>query len=311
MASLMIRKIVNRWRFLTIIGLGMLALTATGSVISWADEAGGIGTRAIATSSVKTLRLPAAGTSSEENLQRRFAPPARPGDLRALSSAELEQFCLKNPRCGQKLNQARQGVRSTVPLPAATVPSQEERFLKPQVPVPPAPGLLPPLGPRSHVPGPVERFLSWLNPFAVDLAWAQAPFSITLTPDRRSNPSPLAALIVSGAMVSPAAYSTLYNGFSTDQPLADNKPYIWVNVILPVAGYYLVDVVASPSLTKLRHWSSQTIDTWDDRAGCAGLSVCHHVTVDLYAAGGHLWYFWADPTVMSADFYSFTIKSYP
>jgi hypothetical protein len=153
--------------------------------------------------------------------------------------------------------------------------------------------------------------LSWLNPFAVDLAWAQAPFSITLTPDRRSNPSPLAALIVSGAMVSPAAYSTLYNGFSTDQPLADNKPYIWVNVILPVAGYYLVDVVASPSLTKLRHWSSQTIDTWDDRAGCAGLSVCHHVTVDLYAAGGHLWYFWADPTVMSADFYSFTIKSYP
>ena len=304
-------KAMVRCRLRVATGFGILAVGILGGTLVWADEGNSIGTRAIPNAGVKTLRPAATAPSQEENLQRQFPPPPRPGDLRALSQAELEQWCLKNPRCGQKLNQARQGNRSSVPLPAMTVPSQEERFLKPQLPVLPAPGLLPPSGPRSHVPGPVERFLSWINPFAVDLVWAQTPLSITLTPDRRSNPSPLAALILNGGMVSPAAYSILYNGFSTDQPLADNKPYVWVNVILPAAGYYLVDVAASPSLTKLRHYSSQSIDTWDNRAGCAGLSVCHYVTVDLYAAGGHLWYFWADPSVLSANFYSFTIKSYP
>ena len=298
------------WKLLATTGLRVLTLLVATGVLAWADEGDGIGTRAIPNPGVKTLRPAVTGPSSEENRQRQFPPPARPGDLRELSPAELDQWCLKNPRCGQKLNQARQGSRSSVPLPATTVPSQEEKLQKQLLPVPPMQSM-PPMGPRSQALGLAERFLSWLNPFAAELAWAQTPFSITLTPDRRSTASPLASLFLNGGMVGPAAYSMLYNGFSTDQALADNKPYVWVNVILPAAGYYLVDVVASPSLTKLRHLSSQTIDTWDDRAGCAGLSVCHHVTVDLYAAGGHLWYFWADPTVMGATFYSFTIKSYP
>ena len=299
----------KRWRKCFAFALWGVAITA-GVQFTWANENAGIETRAIPNSPMKTLRPAVAASSQEETLQRQLPPAARAADLRALSSAELEQVCLKNPRCGQKLDQMRQG-RAATPLPAATVPSQEDKFVRPQLPVPPPPGFVPPLGPKSHMQDSVERFLALLNPFAVDAAWAQTPIAITLTPTRMGNPSPLASLLLAGGMWGGTAYYSLYNGNSTNQSMAENKPYVWFNVILPVGGYYLVDVVASPSLAKLRHWSSQTTDTWDNRAGCGGLSVCHHVTVDLYAAGGHIWYFWADPTVLGTEFYSITIKSYP
>jgi hypothetical protein len=309
MTSWTIRERVSRWRILAIIGLGVLALTVTGNVISWADDGDGIGTRAISSTGVKTLRPAATGPSAEDNLQRQFPPPPRPGDLQPSTPAQMEQYCLQNPRCGQKLNQARQGLRPSVPLSPANAPSLEDNFLK----LVPPPGQRIPLpGPRSHIPNPVERFFSWLNPFTVDSAWAQAPFSVTLTPDNRYVQSPPVGLgLVGGYMMGPVPFFWMHNAYSTNQSNAENKPYVYLYATLPAAGFYLIDMVASPSLTKLRHIADPISETWDYRAGCGGLSTCHHVSVEYYAAGNHFWYFWADPTVLYTYFYSVTIKSYP
>jgi hypothetical protein len=223
----------------------------------------------------------------------------------------MEQYCLQNPRCGQKLNQARQGLRPAAPLPAATGPSQEEKLQKQLLPIPPMPGI-PPMGPRSQTQGPVEWFLSWVNPFSVELAWAQTPFSLTLTPDNRGYTASNAYLgLYGGYMVNLPVYIMVNTLTTINSPSTDNKPYVYLSSNLLTTGYYLIDVVSSPSLTKFRHSSGQIIETWDDRAGCGGPSTCHHVAVDYYTAGPHYWYFWGDPTISGTVFYSITVKSYP
>jgi hypothetical protein len=138
------------------------------------------------------------------------------------------------------------------------------------------------------------------------------------TPDNRWNSaSPSSGLLVAGGYLAGATpFYWMYNAYSTNQPNAENKPYVYLYANLPTAGYYLIDIVSSPSLTKFRHSSGQILETWDDRAGCGGTGVgtiasCHHVTVDYYTAGSHFWYFWADPTVLYTYFFSVTLKSYP
>jgi hypothetical protein len=225
--------------------------------------------------------------------------------------AQMEQYCLQNPRCGQKLNQARQGLRPAAPLPAATAPSQEDQLRRQLLPIPPAQNM-PLLGPRSHAPSATERLFSWLNPFASDLAWAQTPFSVTLTPDNRGVAGSSTYLgLYGGYMVNLPVYIMTNTLTTINSPNTESKPYVYATSNLPTAGYYLIDIVASPSLTKFRHSSGQIVETWDDRAGCGGPSTCHHVAVDYYAAGQHYWYFWVDPTVGGTVFYSITIKSYP
>lgn len=221
---------------------------------------------------------------------------------------------MKSPKCRAKLEQAKQGKRPATALPAATGPSPEQKL---QQSLPPPAGGLMPMGPKSHMPGPVERFFSLLNPFTPDSAWAQTPLSLTYTPANMYNASANAAIgLFGGYSYGNYPFYTLYNVYSTNTGvMTENKPYVYLHVSIPAAGYYLIDVVASPSLTKLRHYdyslSSPILETWDYRAGCGGSSTCHYVTVDYYAAGSHIWYFWADPTVYSTYFYSITIKSYP
>ena len=293
-------------------GLASLALVLLCNGVIWADEGGGVGTRAIQNPGIKTLRPAAPGPSQEDSLQRQFPPPPRPGELQPATQVELEQHCQKNPRCGQKLDLARQGRRPSTPLPAATAPSLEDNILK-QSPHPPQ---LMPLGPRSHLPNVVDRFFSWINPFSVDLAWGQTAFSFTFTPDNRYAATGNTGIGLFGGYVSgPTPWFWMYNAYSTNQVLSENKPAVYLYSTLPAAGYYLIDIVASPSLTKFRHSSGAILDTWDDRAGCGGstgaMSYCHHVTVDYYTAGNHFWYFWADPTVLYTYFFSVTLKSYP
>ncbi len=296
-------------------GLAALALVLLCNGMIWADEGGGVGTRAIPNPGIKTLRPAAPGPSQEDNLQRQFPPPPRPGDLQPPTHAEMEQHCLKNQRCAQKLDQARQGRRPAMPLPAATAPSPEDNSLK----LAPSSGQRLPLpGPRSHIPNPAERFFSWINPFSIDLAWGQTTFSAVLTPDNRwSAAAPGSGIFVSGGYLAAGTpFFWMYNAYSTNQPNAENKPYVYLFANLPSTGYYLIDIVSSPSLTKFRHSSGQILETWDDRAGCGSTGVgtitpCHHVTVDYYTAGNHFWYFWADPTVLYTYFFSVTLKSYP
>jgi hypothetical protein len=257
----------------------------------------------------KTIIPAATGPSPEENAQKQLPPPAKPSELRVPTQADMESHCMQNPKCRQKLEQAKQGKRPAAPLPAATEPSPEEKLQK-SLP-PPAQGL--PLGgPRSHLPGPVERFFSLLDPLMPGTAYAQTGFAVTLTPANRVVGIPFAFLGLYGGYISGSQhYYTLTYG-STPSTLTQNKPYVYIQTNLSVAGYYLIDVVAGPSLTKLLQWpSNQILETWDYRAGCGGLSTCHHVTVDYYAAGYQNFYFWADPTVWGTQFYSVTIKSYP
>ena len=258
---------------------------------------------------VKVPRPAAAGPSPEEDAQKKLPPPAKPGEVRAPNVADMEQHCMKNPKCRQKMEQAKQGKRPAKPLPAAKEPSPEEKLQK-SLP-PPAQGV-PPAGPRSQVPGPVERFFSRLNPFNPEQAWAQSGFNLTFTPDNRYSQSPYGYIgLYGGYTYSTVTWYRLHNYYSTNSSTTEQKPFIYLSTNLPAEGYYLVDVQTSPSLTKLRHqYNGPILETWDYQSGC-GSSICHNVTVDYYAAGYQYWYFWIDPAVGGAYFYSITIKSYP
>jgi hypothetical protein len=256
----------------------------------------------------KVPRPAAPGPSPEEQFQKQLPPPAKPEELKAPAQTDMESRCMQNPKCRQKLEQAKQGKRPAKPLPAATEPSPEEKLQK-SLP-PPAQGI-PPQRPRSQVPGPMDWLFSWLDPLTPEQAWAQSGFNLTFTPNSRSSSSPYGYLGLYGGYISGNSTSyTLYSPYSTTQPSSENKPFVFISTSLPAAGYYLIDVVASASLVKLRHqYNGPILETWDSRGGC-GSSTCHYVTVDYYAAGGQYWYFWADPT-NHAYFYSVTIKSYP
>ena len=258
---------------------------------------------------VKVPRPAAAGPSPEEDALKKLPPPAKPGEVRAPSVADMEQHCMKNPKCRQKMEQAKQGKRPAKPLPAAKEPSPEEKLQK-SLPAP-AQGV-PPAGPRSQVPGPVEQFFSWLNPFTPEQAWAQSGFSLMFTPDNRYSQSPYGNIgLYGGYIYSTSTAYILTNSYSTNVTSTENKPFIYLRTNLPAAGYYLIDVQSSGSLTKLRHqYNGPILETWDYRSGC-GSSICHNVTVDYYEAGYQYWYFWVDPTVWGAYFYNITIKAYP
>jgi len=293
--------------------LSVLVLMGGGTLV-WAGEGDGIGTRAIPNAGVKTLRPAVTVPSQEDNILRQSSPPPRPAELHPPTNAEMEGHCLKNPHCGQKLDQARQGRRPAAPVPAPAAPSQEENILRS---APSSPGPQPFPGPRSHLPGAVERFFSSINPFDVDAAWAQTPLVVTFTPDSRFSKTINSGIMTAGGyMYADQPWYWMFNAYTTSQSNAENKPYIYLWASLPVAGYYMIDIVSSPSLAKFRHGGGAILETWDDRAGCGGTGVgtitpCHHVSVEYYTAGNHYWYFWADPTVLYTYFFSITLRSYP
>lgn len=107
---------------------------------------------------VAQLRPAAPGPSPEEEALKKLPPPARPEHLQQPSKEEMEQRCMQNPNCRQKLEQFKQGKRPSTPLPAATAPSPEEKQLKQ---LPPPAQAVPPAGPRSEVtPGATDWLLS-------------------------------------------------------------------------------------------------------------------------------------------------------
>jgi len=261
-------------------------------------------------SGAKVPRSAATGPSPEETRQKQLPPPAKPEQLRAPTQADMENACFRNPKCRAKLEQAKQGKRPAQPLPAATEPSPEEKLQK-SLP-PPAQGR-PPMGPRSHLPSFIDRFFAWLNPFTPYPAWAQTGFAVTVTPHSGRSYSPYAFLALFGGHKrgNDNVFSLFNSQYTTPYPHTENKPHIYVESNLPADGFYLIDVHAHATLTKLRHKSNgRILETWDYRNGCGSVT-CHYVTVDYYSAGLHYWYFWADPTVWGTHFYSITIKSYP
>ncbi len=75
----------------------------------------------------------------------------------------------------------------------------------------------------------------------------------------------------------PPYFGLMNQDHSLSVPYTENKPYMYLAVDLPAAGYYLIDIVASPSLIKLRHQTSgPIIETWDYRQGCGGTGTCNY-----------------------------------
>lgn len=257
----------------------------------------------------KVLRPAATGPSPEEALQRQLPPPAKPEELRTPTQAEMENACNQNPKCRAKLEQAKQGKRPAKPLPAATEPSPEERM---QQSLPPPAQGLPPMGPRSSIPGQAERFFSWLNPFTPDQAWAQITGNATFTTVNRVGGIPAGIIGLYGGVLSGSSNTyVMPNNHLAASMSTETKPYVHL-YFYTGTGNYIIDFEASPSFTKLRHQPNGPIlDTWDYRTSGCGSTVCHYVTVDYYEAGWHNWYFWADPTASGVNFYSVTIKRYP
>jgi len=262
----------------------------------------------------KPMRPAAAGPAPEEQFEKQLPPPAKPEEVEAQAKIPAEQHCMKNPKCRQKLELVRQGKRPAVTLPAAAGPSPEEKMHKSLPP--------PAMGPQGRVPGPVERFFSWINPFAPATAMAQftlspstttvAPMTaagLTFTPSKRYSSSPFGYMYLYGVYAgSNLTNFGLVNSYFTPAAYTENKPYVLLGVKIDVAGPYLIDIAASYSILKIRHQSNGPIlETWDMSKGC-GASVCHYQTVDNYAVGYQYWYVWADPKSWGTYLYSITIK---
>jgi hypothetical protein len=260
----------------------------------------------------KPMRPAATGPSPEEQMQKQLPLPAKPEEVEARAKIPPEQHCMKNPKCRQKLDQVRQGKRPAVTLPAAAGPSPEEKLHKSLPP--------PAMGPQGRVPGPVEWFFSWINPFAPATAMAQLYLSpstttpmtaegLTFTPSKRYSSSPYGYMASYGVYAGTNLnYFGLFNSYSTPAAYAENKPFIILGTRLDKEGPYFIDIAASPSIIKIRHqYSGPILETWDMSKGC-GSNVCHYQTMDNYAAGYQYWYVWVDPKVWGTYFYSITIK---
>jgi len=264
----------------------------------------------------KPVRPAATAPTPEEQFEKQLPPPAKPEEIEAQAKIPVEQHCMKNPKCRQKLEMIKQGKRPGLTLPAAAAPSPEEQFEKSLPP--------PALGPQGRVPGSVERFFSWINPFAPETAMAltlsttttakgltaETTQGIKFTPGYRYSSSPYGYIGLYGVYAgSNLGYFGLFNNSSsTSYSWVENKPYVMLVTKIDQAGYYLIDIEASYSILKLRHQSGGPIlEIWDLSKGC-GSTVCHYQTVDYYAAGSQYWYLWADPKVWGAYFYSITIK---
>lgn len=269
----------------------------------------------------KPLRPAATASTPEEQSLKQLPTPPAPEEVEAQAKIPLEQHCLSNPKCRAKLEQAKQGKRPAVILPAATEPTPEEKWQKSLPP--------PPVGPQGSIPGRFEGLFSWLNPFAPSPAWGQTSYfstsstststnlsattttvwPLTYSPTKRSSTSPVGSITFNGGnLLGTASYYTMSNTTAVPSPYTENKPYALVTVYLPSAGSYLLDISATPSILKLRHQAGgPIIETWDLAKGC-GASICHYQTVDAYAAGYQYWYIWADPKVWGTYFYSITIK---
>lgn len=288
--------------------MGMTGVVVIGAALLCVDIA-----QAQPVPGAKSKRPAAAGPSPEEAAIKQLPPPAKPEEIGVPSAAEMEQHCMKNAKCAAKLQQAKQGKRPAKTLPAATEPSPEEKFQKSLST--PAQGI-PPARPRSHVPSPVDRFFSWLNPFHAEDAWAQTGYNVTLTPEWHTQllkSYPFVSLGLYGGYASgDLSFYVLPNYYATTNSSTDKKPFMLLKATLPAEGYYLIDVSAYASFAKLRHLSNGPIlDTWDYRTGCSTMVTCHYVSVEYYAAGKQYWYFWVDPTHWGTYIYSVTIKSYP
>lgn len=130
-----------------------------------------------------------------------------------------------------------------------------------------------------------------LNPFHVESAMAQTPFSLSLSKPTYWSTNPLAwATLASGQMFNGTyilQYSMRSNFAGTEE-----KPYIVVTFTASASGWYLIDFYGQKAKAKLRHLENGPIvANWDMSFAPGGPNV-HYITSQYLEAGLHRFYFW-------------------
>lgn len=284
----MLRWNYARTVFLLIGGLGVLALAAQGVL-------------------AKPLR-PAATSQSPEEAQLKQLPPAAQQVGRP-TKAQVLSLCQQRAGCRAKLDIAQKGQKPATVRPAATSPSPEELELKklpaPATPVTPRRFQRSGLGLWS-----LDGLLAWLNPFRPTVAEAQATVSVYLTPQNPLVASPYSYLYLYGVSYSPSRSYYFSSSYSTGNPGAENKPFVYTVFTAPATGWYIIDHRAGSAAAKLRHpYGGGIIETWDAGSVPCAAGICDYATMEYLQQGVHYFYFYS-PT-HGYYFYSVSIESYP
>lgn len=149
-----------------------------------------------------------------------------------------------------------------------------------------------------------------LNPFAATEAQAQQGYSITLTPQARSSANPYAFLNLNGVVTyggSPG-FSTyaLSNSSSSTLGYTITKPYAFVYVNLPSAGWYLIDFYGYGKPKATLRKSGSVLESWDFTGSPTLYN--HFATAEYLAAGSHSFYFTIDQSYLY--FYEVSVEAF-
>jgi hypothetical protein len=149
-------------------------------------------------------------------------------------------------------------------------------------------------GARIGMVKPVEpgTSLSWLNLFRVKEAEAQGTFSLTLsTTNKWSSSSPYGNASFYGAVAGEVVYTFPYVILQPTQfPAIGTQvilPFIFLTFDAPTAGWYIINIDASPTVSSLKHWEGgvyPTVAVWNKGGGFTPVS--HPALLEL-AAGRH------------------------
>jgi len=160
--------------------------------------------------------------------------------------------------------------------------------------------------------------LSWLNPFRVTEAWAST-FDVTLSPANgwylHTYPQPVPAYAIFGGALTGAYYSkfpTLGSFYYVNNMVPAYKGQACIGFYAPVAGYYIIDVVAGNKnrASLVSSSSGVAVATWDFASSTTSWN--DHVTIQYLNVGGHWFLFKPEYNVSgSTPVSSIRITSYP
>ena len=151
-----------------------------------------------------------------------------------------------------------------------------------------------------------------LNPFVATEAQAQGSYAITLTPQARSSANPIAYLNLYGTVAKgstgTAVFSTYQLSNFSDSTLGNTftKPYAYVVVVLPSAGWYLIDFYGGGKPKATLRTSTAVLESWDMTASPAYYN--HFATSEYLAQGLHVFYFTVDTAYLY--FYEVSIEAF-
>jgi hypothetical protein len=245
------------------------------------------------------------GENPEDLELRKNPPPPHPGRGEPKSKADLMRACEQQPKCRQKLNEAKRKGKPQNPRPAKTGKSPEELELE-KFPAPPQPagGLDKRKGDLQNFP--VTTLLGWLNPFSPLEVQAQSDVSIYLTPcNKRHSMAGLQFHGVELPFSNPYARFVPYT--KTNRANTDYKPYLTVHFKAPATGWYILNFRATRAAAKLRHqYNGSIIETWDFMSQPNGWY--NYATIEYLAQGSHIFLWWGTqgwPHLSSVNISSF------